>query len=306
LASLDWRFPTFAVSAVVGYEFALLALLLLPSGSEFAEEFRRSCFGYDPASGLVSVIVVSTTLIVPLIVLVVASIVWARELRAALRARHQAVAGCVALGLTVAFGSVALLAAGSASYELDQQPFPSEALRTKFRAPEFELTDHNGNTVRLADLRGSVVLVTGFFASCGYACPMLLSDIQNSVAALSPEQLGDLRIAGITLDPKNDTPEVLASIATARGFSSPPFHLLTDEPAVVEKTLDDLAFPRSRDADTGVIIHPNLYILLDRDGRVAYRFAAGERQQSWLSDALRLLLDERNRESFESAPTKRG
>jgi protein SCO1/2 len=292
----SWRFPTFAVAAVVGYEFALLALLLLPSGSEFAEEFRRSCFGYDPASGMVSVIVVSTTLTVPLIVLLVASIVWWRELTAALGARRQAVAGCVSLGLAVAFGSVATLTAVSPSSKTDEQPFPTEALRTNFRAPEFELTDHTGNTVQLADFCGEVVLVTGFFASCGYTCPMLLSDLQNSVAVLTPEQLDDLRIAVITLDPKNDTPEVLASIATARGFSSPPFHLLTGEPSAVEKILDDFAFPRSRASNTGTIDHSKLFILLDRDGRVAYRFTLGKRQQNWLGNALRLLLDERKLE----------
>ena len=55
----------FAVAAVIGYELALLALLLLPSGSDFAEEFRRSCFGYDPASGMVSTIVGPRHLLCP-------------------------------------------------------------------------------------------------------------------------------------------------------------------------------------------------------------------------------------------------
>jgi protein SCO1/2 len=293
LTSSSWRFPIFAVAVVVGYELALLALLLLPRGSEFAEEFRRSCFGYDPASGLVSGIVVSTTLAVPLIVLLVASIVWWQELGAALRSRRRAVAGYYGLGLAVAFGSVAMLTAASPSSQTDQQPFPAEALRTNSWPPEMELTDHTGNTVSLAAFRGKVVLVTGFFASCGYTCPMLLSELQNLVAALTSEELDGLRIAGITLDPKKDTPEVLASIAVSRDFSSPPFHLLTGEPAAVEKTLDDFAFQRSRDADTGMILHPKQFILLDRDGRIAYRFTANERQQNWLESALRLLLDER-------------
>ena len=95
------------------------------------------------------------------------------------------------------------------------------------------------------------------------------------------------------LDPKNDTPEVLANVATARGFTSPPFHLLSGEPATVEKILDDFAVPRSRDADTGFINHANLFIFIDRKGRFAYRFTLGERQKRWLGSALRQLLGEK-------------
>jgi protein SCO1/2 len=51
-----------------------------------------------------------------------------------------------------------------------------------------------------------------------------------------------------------------------------------------------------RDTDTGLIDHANLFILIDREGRVAYRFTLGERQQDWLGNALRLLLGERNSE----------
>jgi cytochrome oxidase Cu insertion factor (SCO1/SenC/PrrC family) len=44
-----------------------------------------------------------------------------------------------------------------------------------------------------------------------------LRDVQDAVAALTPEQLDELRIVVITLDPENDTPEVLANVAAARG-----------------------------------------------------------------------------------------
>lgn len=286
----------FAVAAVIGYELALLALLLLPSGSDFAEEFRRSCFGYDPASGMVSTIVVSTTLIVPLIVLLIASIVWSRELASALQARRRVAAGYAGLGLAAALVSVATLTTASGLAGTDEQPFPADALRTKFQAPEFELIDHTGNTVRLADLQGDVVLVTAFFASCGYTCPMLLGDLKDSVATLTPEEIGDLRIAVITLDPENDTPEVLAGIAAARGFTSPPFHLLTGEPKTVERVLDDFSFPRTRDAETGLIEHSKLFFLVDREGRIAYRFTLDEEQNNWLESALKLLLAERRPE----------
>jgi protein SCO1/2 len=289
----SWRFPTFVIAVVVGYEFLLFALLLLPSGGEFAVEFRTSCFGYDPVTGVVEWIVVFTTFTVPLIVVLVVSISWWRELAAALKIRRKAVAGYLVMGFAIAVAVGTALAAVSGSTDFSELPFPTEALRTEHRAPEFELKDHMGDTVRLTDLRGRVVLVTAIFSKCGYSCPIILRDLQDSIAALTPEQLDDLRIAVITLDPENDTPEVLAKVAAARGFTSPPFHLLSGEPATVERVLDDLAFPRSRDADTGAIDHANLFILIDRQGRVAYRFTLDDRRQLWLVAALRLMLNER-------------
>lgn len=72
----------------------------------------------------------------------------------------------------------------------------------------------------------------------------------------------------------------------------PVYNLVTGDPAEVERILDEMSVARIRDPETGVIEHPNLFLLLDRDGRLAYRLGLGERQQRWLSAALRVLLGE--------------
>jgi len=291
----SWRFPTFVIAVVVGLELVLLALLLLPDGSElaeFADEFRSSCFGYDPATGMVAWIVVFTTFTLPWIVVLVVSISWRRELRDALHIRRLAVAGYVGVGLVIALAIGATLMAASSAPETSEMPFPADALRTDFKPPDFELIDHTGRTVRLEDFRGRVVLVTAIFSRCGYSCPMIMRDLQDAVASLTPEQLNNLSIVVITLDPENDAPKVLESVAASRNLSSPPYHLLSGEPATVEKALDDFAFPRLRNTDTGTIDHANLFIFVDREGRIVYRFTVGQRQQKWLKSALQLLLSE--------------
>ena len=62
--------------------------------------------------------------------------------------------------------------------------------------------------------------------------------------------------------------------------------------APLERLLDRVQIARERDPETGVISHANLFLLIDRDGRIAYRFGLGERQQRWLTSALRILLRE--------------
>lgn len=287
----SWRFPTFSIGAAIGYVSILLALLLLPSDSDFAEEFRTSCFGFDPETGLVAWIVVFSTFTVPLLVALVVAISWWRELHAALRTL-PAVPMYFLAGFSAALAiSFTLMAVGD-SRDSGEMPFPAEALRSQRRTPQFELEDHTGRSIRRADLDGRVVLVTAIFSRCGYSCPKILSELQNAVAALTPEQLDELRIVVITLDPENDTRDVMAQVAAARGFASPPFHLLTGQPERVEGVLDNFGFPRSRNAETGFIDHADLYLLIDREGRIAYRFTLGERQQTWLVSALVQLLAE--------------
>jgi cytochrome oxidase Cu insertion factor (SCO1/SenC/PrrC family) len=70
------------------------------------------------------------------------------------------------------------------------------------------------------------------------------------------------------------------------------YHLVTGDPADVERLLDRMQIARQRDPETGVINHANLFLLVDRDGRIAYRFGLGERQQRWLTSALEILLRE--------------
>lgn len=113
-----------------------------------------------------------------------------------------------------------------------------------------------------------------------------------AVAALNDAEQAQVSVVGITLDAKNDTPERLRQMAAGQGVSAPGFRLGTGQPEVVDKLLDDLDVSRKRDPVTGVIDHANLFFVVDRKGRIAYRLTIGERQQQWLIAALRSLIAE--------------
>ena len=59
---------------------------------------------------------------------------------------------------------------------------------------------------------------------------------------------------------------------------APLYNLVTGEADEVERVLDDMGVARQRDPETGIIDHASLFILVDRDGKVAYRLGLGERQ----------------------------
>ncbi|MEE8466924.1 MAG: SCO family protein, partial [Planctomycetota bacterium] len=196
-----------------------------------------------------------------------------------------------AAALAVA-GSAGLFAAIGAEPARGELPFPAEALRTVHPAPELALTNQAGELVELSALRGKVVVVTAVYASCPHTCPLILAQTKRAVEELADEELADLRVVAVTLDPEHDSPEVLSELARLQGLETPLYNLVTGEPAEVERVLDRMGVARQRNPETGVIDHANLFLVLDRNGAVAYRFGLGERQARWLVSALRVLLRE--------------
>jgi protein SCO1/2 len=292
----SWRFPALVLSVLLSFK--LLALLMLvvpraPAGlGAFAEEFKVWCFGYDPAKGTVERAYVGLTLAEPLVLGAIIAAVWWRPLREVLRERPRAVLPYVAAAMAiVAAGSLALVGTRKEA-RAGEPAFPARALHTSLPPPRVELTDQEGAHVSLAELRGRVVVLTGVYASCGYACPMILGQAKRAVAALSPEEQRDVTVVAVTLDPEHDGQESLATMARAQGVKAPLFRLVWGEPGDVERTLDDLSIARTRDAATGVIDHANVFVLVDRGGRVAYRLALGGVQEPWLVEALRALVRE--------------
>lgn len=289
----SWRFPVVGLTVGLATTALGAATLFWPPTpdalGQFAEDFRVWCFGYDPATGSIQWAYVFVFLVQPLALCALLAALWGQDLRR-LRAREAAP------WLGVGFGLTALFAAGLwgsfTPAPRGELPFPAEALRTSLAPPAFALDAHDGTTVSLAALRGKVVMVTGVYASCGNTCPMIMGQSRDAVAALTPAEREDLRVVGVTLDPTHDTPAVLAAMATAQQVSAPSFRLVTGPPATVEGLLDSFGIARSRDPETGIITHANVFVLIDRAGNVAYRFTLGDRQKVWLTTALRLLLAE--------------
>ena len=292
----SWRFAAAALALVTSYELLLFAMLLLPSGqgdlATFAEEFRIWCFGLDPATGSMQTAYIVTMLTSPLLLAFVVLLTWGHQLAPVWRARKLAFAPWLLGAFALSLGSFALMARIPGTRESGELPFPAESLRTAIPAHDFTLTDQDGKPFTLASTRGKVVLLTAVYATCGSTCPMLMAGAKDAVAALTEEERKDLQVVGITLDPAHDTPEVLAAMVKGRELDPAVFRFVTGPVAMVEGLLDAYSVAREKNATTGMIDHANLFLLLDREHKLAYRLTLGERQQRWLVQALRLLLAE--------------
>lgn len=295
-ALAGFRFPVFVLALLLAYELLLLVMLLLPAPSaleQFAEEFRTWCFGYDPATGKMQPMYVAMMLSEPIALCGVIGLVWWTPLKEAFArsSRRELLAPAAAAWLLLLVG-VAAFGAIPRAPESGELPLPADELRTEGQATPFELQDHEGRPAALSQHQGEVVILTGVYASCSFTCPMIMGQTKRALAQLTPAERARVRVLAITLDPKRDDGKRLAAMATAQGVSAPQFRLLTGAPAEVDRVLDSYDFARSRNPDTGVIDHANLFLIIDKRGRLAYRFTLGARQELWLLQALRKLVAE--------------
>lgn len=287
--------PVFVAAATTVYELFLLAIMVAPAGwgfwGAFAEEFKVWCFSYDPRTGGMEWMAVLIMFAEPLFICGVLLGVWRIGVG---RERLPAGAGRVAWPLQAAaagvvFGALAvggLYAIGRPVGEAPVPPFPGERIRTQLAPPAFALTDHRGEAASDGDLTGAVTLVTGVYATCSTSCPEILLQVRDTLDALPPAVRDRVRVWAFSLSPEYDTAELMNSVAEAYGFTYPQFRYINGPGAPTKAVLEDWQFSARRDPDTGLVEHANLFILIDAQGRIAYRFNLDRRHEDWLREAI--------------------
>ncbi len=76
---------------------------------------------------------------------------------------------------------------------------------------EFELTGTDNQTITAADSEGTVRLLYFGFTSCPDVCPTTLAKLQTAIRQLPEPQRDAVTTLFVSVDPRRDTPERLAS-----------------------------------------------------------------------------------------------
>ena len=142
-------------------------------------------------------------------------------------------------------------------------PAPMEQLRIGDTVPEASLTDEQGQTVQLTDLRGKVLAIDFLYTRCPLpdVCPRLSANfatLQKRFAGRS-----DLALLSITVDPDYDTPAVLAAYAKRWGADPQTWKFLTGDIRKVAGSLGEIYW-----IDEGSIGHNSSTAVIGRDGRL--------------------------------------
>ncbi|HYZ63013.1 MAG TPA: SCO family protein [Acetobacteraceae bacterium] len=116
-----------------------------------------------------------------------------------------------------------------------------------------EVTGHDGRVYRFYDdlLKGKIVLINFFYTDCDNVCPLATENL-GYVQELLGDRVGkEIFMYSLTLQPRLDTPEKLASYARSRGVR-PGWLFLTGKPDDIELLRHRLGFVDSdpaQDAD---------------------------------------------------------
>lgn len=101
----------------------------------------------------------------------------------------------------------------------------------------FSLTDSTGRSVSRNDLDGKILAVSFLFTSCSLTCPEVtrrMAEIQR----LTTNQT-DVRLLSITVDPRSDTPPVLAKWGEHYGAETNRWLMLTGDKLVLYQLIGE-------------------------------------------------------------------
>ena len=133
-----------------------------------------------------------------------------------------------------------------------------------------QLTDAQSRRFAWSAQRGQAQLVSMFYTSCRFVCPMIVDGGKAIEQSLSAEERARLGVTLISLDPKRDTPQVLARMQKERDLDPRAGRWR----APIRRTCapsPDLLGIRYRAFADGEFNHTTVLVLLDAEGRIVAR-----------------------------------
>ena len=135
---------------------------------------------------------------------------------------------------------------------------------------ESDWVNQNGDKIDLGSLRGKPVILTLFYASCTYACPILINDMKKIESSISKNGLDGFKFVLVSIDPERDTPENLLKTLKMNNLDSRRWTLFTGNKDDVMNLAALIGF-KFKDDDNGGFSHSNLITLLNENGEIVHQ-----------------------------------
>jgi len=140
---------------------------------------------------------------------------------------------------------------------------PVEPLPVIGQIADFHLLNSDGKMVSLKDLKNKVWVADFIFTTCGGICPTMtahMAQLHRSYVLVD-----DVRLVSISVNPENDTPEVLKAYAKKFKANTGRWLFLTGPLADIQK-LAVGSFKLGKIDEP--VFHSSYFTLVDRQGRI--------------------------------------
>jgi protein SCO1/2 len=173
---------------------------------------------------------------------------------------------------------LALLAVGLALWTASKGNIGLRAVRSQplpvlGTVPEFALTERSGVEFGSESLKGRIWIADFIFTRCAGTCPTMSGNMEVLQRALEriPELHPPAVLVSFTVDPENDTPEVLQKYAEFYNAEGPQWLFLTGEYDELQKLAIEgfkLGVQHGYDSEIEPIIHSQSFVLVDKKGQI--------------------------------------
>jgi protein SCO1/2 len=173
---------------------------------------------------------------------------------------------------------------------------PSRIIPVLGAVPEFTLTDQGGKPFGTSDLKGKIYVVDLIFTNCAGTCPMLTAEMASLQKSL--KKTTDVHLVSISVDPNNDTPEILADYAKKYNADLKNWHFLTGKVSTIYTVAKDgfkMTVDSVSDDIQNPIVHSERFALVDKKGQIRafYNGTEPESKEKLLFDIGDLLREEK-------------
>ncbi len=143
------------------------------------------------------------------------------------------------------------------------------------KVPSFSFTNQNGKIITNKDYEGKVYVIEFFFTTCPTICPRMnanLVQIQNTFKGFD-----NFGVASFTINPENDTSEVLKAYADKYGVTNPNWNLMTGDQIEIYKLANEgfNLYTAEDDNAEGGFEHSGNFALIDKNGYLRSRIVNG-------------------------------
>lgn len=129
-------------------------------------------------------------------------------------------------------------------------------------APEFSLTERSGASFSKEELLGRPWIANFIFTRCAGQCPLMNVKMKGLQSRLGAES--GFRFVSFSVDPENDTPEVLSAYADRFGADKDRWFFFTGPKADVDRILAGFFLSPVEEP----AMHSLRFILVDGQGRI--------------------------------------
>jgi len=174
---------------------------------------------------------------------------------------------------------------------------PDADLPVLGQVPAFSLIDSSGQPLSQAQLAGGVWIADFIFTHCPGVCPVLSAQMSKLQHVLPPQGPDAVRLVSFSVDPANDTPEVLRAYAERFAAEQGRWLFVTGQRDALYTLIGEgfhlAVADRPKGENTGgegLITHSDRFVLIDRNLQIRgyYHGTEPESVQKLLQDVAAL------------------